>query len=201
MGRNETDDLAASQIFYPCMQCADIFFLKADICQLGMDQRKVNMLAREYCTEIKRKLKPIILSHAMLPGLLEGQEKMSKSDPNSAIFMEDTEQEVKTKLKKAFCPPAIVEGNPCIAYAHQIVMPWFKGFSVERPEQNGGNKTYTTREELEADYLSGALHPGDLKAALVKGINIILQPVRDHFKNDPDAKKLLDTVKKYKVTR
>jgi hypothetical protein len=22
------------------MQCADIFFLKADICQLGMDQRK-----------------------------------------------------------------------------------------------------------------------------------------------------------------
>jgi len=28
MGRNETDDLAASQIFYPCMQCADIFFLK-----------------------------------------------------------------------------------------------------------------------------------------------------------------------------
>ncbi|GHP03484.1 hypothetical protein PPROV_000223900 [Pycnococcus provasolii] len=201
MGRNETDDLAASQIFYPCMQCADIFFLKADICQLGMDQRKVNMLAREYCTEIKRKLKPIILSHAMLPGLLEGQEKMSKSDPNSAIFMEDTEQEVKTKLKKSFCPPAIVEGNPCIAYAHQIVMPWFKGFSVERPEQNGGNKTYTTREELEADYLSGALHPGDLKAALVKGINIILQPVRDHFKNDPDAKKLLDTVKKYKVTR
>ena len=23
------------------IQCADIFFLKADICQLGMDQRKV----------------------------------------------------------------------------------------------------------------------------------------------------------------
>ena len=43
--------------------------LKADICQLGMDQRKVNMLAREYCDDIKRKLKPVILSHAMLPGL------------------------------------------------------------------------------------------------------------------------------------
>lgn len=27
----------------------------------------------------------------MLPGLLKGQEKMSKSDPNSAIFMEDDE--------------------------------------------------------------------------------------------------------------
>lgn len=65
--------------------------MQADICQLGMDQRKVNVLAREYCDVIKRKNKPIILSHHMLPGLLEGQEKMSKSDPNSAIFMEDTE--------------------------------------------------------------------------------------------------------------
>ncbi|KAF5779777.1 putative tyrosine--tRNA ligase [Helianthus annuus] len=63
MGRNEQDELTATQIFYPCMQCADIFFLKADICQLGMDQRKVNVLAREYCDDIKRKNKPVILSH------------------------------------------------------------------------------------------------------------------------------------------
>lgn len=28
MGRSESDNLSASQIFYPCMQCADIFFLK-----------------------------------------------------------------------------------------------------------------------------------------------------------------------------
>jgi tyrosyl-tRNA synthetase len=46
MGRKDTEEMSASQIFYPCMQCADVFFLKADICQLGMDQRKVNMLAR-----------------------------------------------------------------------------------------------------------------------------------------------------------
>jgi len=31
MGRSEQDDLTAAQIFYPCMQCADIFFLKASI--------------------------------------------------------------------------------------------------------------------------------------------------------------------------
>ena len=39
--------------------------VQADICQLGMDQRKVNMLAREYCdaAEPKIKHKPIILSH------------------------------------------------------------------------------------------------------------------------------------------
>jgi hypothetical protein len=31
-----------------------------------MDQRKVNMLAREYCDDIKGKNKPIILSHRIL---------------------------------------------------------------------------------------------------------------------------------------
>ena len=46
MGRKENDDLSAAQILYPCMQCADIFFLKADVCQLGMDQRKVGS---SYC--------------------------------------------------------------------------------------------------------------------------------------------------------
>ncbi|PPD88202.1 hypothetical protein GOBAR_DD14862 [Gossypium barbadense] len=48
MGRSEQDELSAAQILYPCMQCADIFFLKADIFQLGMDQRKVNVLTREF---------------------------------------------------------------------------------------------------------------------------------------------------------
>ncbi|CAL1382546.1 unnamed protein product [Linum trigynum] len=195
MGRSEKDELTAAQILYPCMQCADIFFLKADICQLGTDQRKVNMLAREYCDDIKRKNKPIILSHHMLPGLQEGQEKMSKSDPSSAIYMEDSEGEVNVKIKKAFCPPKVVENNPCLEYIKYIVLPWFNEFKVERAPQNGGDKTFTTIEDLEADYASGALHPGDLKPSLSKALNRILQPVRDHFANNAKAKDLVKRVK------
>uniref|UniRef100_A0A0E0EHV7 tyrosine--tRNA ligase n=1 Tax=Oryza meridionalis TaxID=40149 RepID=A0A0E0EHV7_9ORYZ len=199
MGRNDSDELTAAQIFYPCMQCADIFFLKADICQLGMDQRKVNMLAREYCDDIKRRNKPIILSHHMLPGFKEGQEKMSKSDPSSAIFMED--DEVNLKIKQAFCPPNIVDGNPCLEYIKYIVFPWFETFEVVRKEENGGNKTFANMNELIADYESGALHPADVKPALAKAINQILQPIRDHFKNNSEAKVLLNTVKNYKVKK
>lgn len=106
------------------MQCADIFFLKADICQLGMDQRKVNMLAREYCDAIKRKNKPVVLSHPMLMGLKQGQEKMSKSDPESAIWMEDSAEEVRLKVKKAYCPPGEVAGNPCLQYVRFVALPW-----------------------------------------------------------------------------
>lgn len=55
MGRSEDADLSVGQYFYPCMQCTDILFLNADICSLGLDQRKVNMLNREYCDDIKLK--------------------------------------------------------------------------------------------------------------------------------------------------
>jgi tyrosyl-tRNA synthetase len=137
----------------------------------------------------------------MLPGLLAGQEKMSKSDPNSAIFMEDDEAEVKKKIKQAFCPPQEVAGNPCVEYVQYIVLPWFGEFEIQRDEKNGGNKTYKDIEELKKDFTEGALHPADLKPALSTGLNKILQPVRDHFKNDPKAKELLKTVKSYKVTR
>jgi tyrosyl-tRNA synthetase len=52
------------------------------------------MLAKEYCDCIKKKDKPVIISHHMLMGMKEGQSKMSKSDPNSAIFMEDSRADV-----------------------------------------------------------------------------------------------------------
>ncbi|AQK41638.1 Tyrosyl-tRNA synthetase [Zea mays] len=162
MGRSDQDDLTAAQIFYPCMQCADIFFLKASI----------------YRT---------IAFHDMLPGFKEGQEKMSKSDPSSAIFMEDDEAQVNVKIKQAFCPPKIVEGNPCLEYIKYIVFPWF-------------GRTFTSMDELISDYETGALHPADVKPALAKAINEILQPVRDHFNNNNEAKVLLNTVKKYRVT-
>lgn len=65
---------------------------------------------------------------------------MSKSDPNSAIFMEDTEADVNAKIKKAFCPPMEIQGNPCIAYIKHIVIPWFGSFTIKRSEENGGDK-------------------------------------------------------------
>ena len=40
MGRGEAG-LSAAQMLYPLMQCTDVFFLRADVCQLGVDQRKV----------------------------------------------------------------------------------------------------------------------------------------------------------------
>ncbi|TFJ83657.1 hypothetical protein NSK_004761 [Nannochloropsis salina CCMP1776] len=199
MGRKDTEEMSAAQIMYPCMQCADVFFLKADICQLGLDQRKVNMLAREYCDSVKIKFKPVIISHHMLMGLKEGQEKMSKSDPDSAIFMEDSEADLKRKIKKAFCPPEVIEGNPIVDYVKHIIFGYYGKIVIEF--QGDVRKEYVDYEEFEADYKSGKIHPGDLKPAVTMALNSILEPVRKHFESDPVAKKLLEQVKKYKTTR
>lgn len=138
MGKKESDHLRVSQLIYPCMQCTDIFFLDVDVCQLGIDQRKVNMLALEMADPAADK--PIIVSHAMMSGLIEGQEKMSKSNPDSAIFMEDSAEEVTRKIKKAYCPPGVLEANPVLDYCKNIVFGVRDSLTILRSNENGGNK-------------------------------------------------------------
>jgi tyrosyl-tRNA synthetase len=59
---------------------------------------------------------------------------------------------------------------------------------------------YTDYATMEADYISGRVHPGDLKASVTDALNNILEPVRQHF-SQGEAKALLEKVKKFQVTR
>lgn len=120
---------------------------------------------------------------------------MSKSDPNSAIFMEDTREDVIRKIKKGYCPEKIVEENPILDYCKYILFPALGELTVKREEKNGGTVSYKTYVKLEEDYIKADLHPNDLKPTVSAAINDLLQPVRDHFSNDPYAKKLLETIK------
>lgn len=201
MGRNDKENLYAAQIMYPCMQCADIFFLKADICQLGQDQRKVNVLAREYCDDIGKKDKPVIVSHHMIPGLTQDSQKMSKSVVDSAIFMEDSEEEVNRKIKKAFCPDKELANNPIIDYCKHIIFPALNGMLLVRPEKWGGNVNYDNYETLEKDFVEGKISAADLKPSVALALNQLIEPVRQHFKNDPYARRLLELVRSFQVTR
>ncbi len=237
MGREESMDLTAAQIIYPCMQCADIFLLGAKITQLGMDQRKVNMLAREIGPMLGY-WKPVVVSHHMLMGLQKpsGQDvilsgakdpensstrndkisrtialKMSKSHPDSAIFMTDTREDIKRKISKAWAPEGEIKENPVLEYCKYIIFPALEDasdfglstsdFKVERPEKFGGNLEIKSYEELEKLYADKSLHPMDLKQTVIKLLDELLQPVRKHFEENAEAKKLLETVKSYQVTR
>ncbi|KAH7474921.1 Tyrosine--tRNA ligase 2, cytoplasmic [Phytophthora ramorum] len=200
MGRKEKEGMQAAQILYPLMQCADIFNLKADICQLGIDQRKINMLARDYCDQAKIRFKPVILSHHMLMGLKEGQEKMSKSDPESAIFMEDAADDVSRKIEKAFCPEGVVEANPILDYLKHIICPRYAATGVTVKQVDGTEKTFVAYQELEDAFVARQVNGADLKTALTKYLNEILEPVREHFSKG-EAKELLAKVRSFRITR
>lgn len=210
MGRSQTDSLQASQILYPLMQAADIFYLKADICQLGLDQRKVNMLAREVASNLGIRHKPVAIHHHMLMGLGKPPDedldeidkkvarKMSKSDPDSAIFMLDGPTDVKRKIRKAWCPPREVDANPVLEYVKYIIFEKREKLAIKRPAKYGGDVTYQSYREVEAAYENGSLSPIDLKNAVVTVLNELLQPVRDHFEQDAEARALAKFVHQQK---
>jgi tyrosyl-tRNA synthetase len=133
---------------------------------------------------------------------------MSKSNPDSAIFMTDTTDEVKRKFSKAFCPEKQVEDNPVLEYCKHIVFNRDAvtgnpdvSVTLERPEKFGGNRTFASYAELEAAYVAGEVHPMDLKGMTAKYIDALLEPVRQHFATDARAGALRDAVRSYQITK
>ena len=218
MGREDSaEKLTAAQIMYPCMQIADIFKLGAKITQLGMDQRKVNMLAREIGPMLGY-WKPVVVSHHMLIGLGKPpsestdtatrtvENKMSKSNPDSAIFMTDTSEDIKRKINKAYCLEGDIKENPSLEYYKYIIFESFDRLGInevkiERPEKFGGKISFKTYEELEKTFSEKKVHPMDIKATLSKLLDQLIEPVRRHFEENPEAKKLLEQVRSFQITR
>ena len=119
MGRKEGEAVNFAQLIYPPMQVADIFFQKLNIAHAGLDQRKAHVIAREVAENLKisplinkqnQKIKPIAIHHHLILGLkkplmwpvpkenlqeLWSSMKMSKSIPDSAIFITDSPEEIK----------------------------------------------------------------------------------------------------------
>jgi len=215
-GRTTKESIQTAQLFYPMMQVADIFWLDVDICQLGVDQRRANILAREIADKLKWK-KPVAVHHHMLIGLqgrkeLEGfdengamdaeiSSKMSKSKPETSIFVHDSTEDIMRKVNSAYCPPKVLEGNALIEYSRYIVFRKQKLLRIERPEKYGGNVEFFTPDELEKAYVGGALHPADLKRGVGEALDGIVSPIREHFVKDPHARKLYEAVKAAETTR
>lgn len=168
------DNPMVSQMVYPLMQAVDIAKLGVDVAVGGIDQRKIHMLAREGLPGLGCK-PPICIHTPILVGL--NGKKMSSSSDNF-ISMDDSEDIVFKKLKKAFCPEGDIVDNPVLALFKYHIMPRFEEITIERPEKFGGDLHYRTYEEIENDFELKNLHPMDLKGGAADYINRILDPVR-----------------------
>lgn len=198
MGKEAGNDVEVATLLYPAMQVADIFYQNIDIAHASMDQRKAHVVMRDVADKIHPRLrqgsgeqrKPIAVHHPLIDSLT-GESKMSKSKPDSAVFIHDSAEDIQRKIQKAFCEEKNVEKNPILNWAKNLLF-WNRSgeFTIEREEKFGGNISFASYEELQAAFAAGDVHPMDLKAAVAKEIIELLAPAREHFaREDVAAKK------------
>ena len=212
-------DLA--KLLYPPMQAVDIHSLDLDIVHSGMDQRKIHMLVRDIFPKMKWKVPVAVhhgllpgLKIADVTvecaecGYVFGPEekgpcpkghqgkhtiigKMSKSDPNSGVFIHNTDDEIKKKISKAWCEEANIQNNPLLEIARTIVFHEFDEMNVERPEKFGGNISYTDYNQLETDFVEKKLHPGDLKQTVGSYLVKIISPIREKLNLSEELQEII----------
>lgn len=224
MGRQEGGKVDFAKLIYPPMQVADIFVQGINMPQAGIDQRKAQVIGRDVAEKLTFKplkdnngniIKPSAVHHHLILGLGQPPEwpltkekmqelwstlKMSKSKPDTCVFIHDSPEEIRRKMKKAFCPEGEIEFNPVLDWCKSLVFPIQKEISIERPEKFGGNINYETYEQLEKDFIEKRLHPMDLKNGVAEAIINILEPARVHFEK-PEIKEMLDEMEQLIITR
>lgn len=226
-GKKEGEFSKYSLLRYPIMQVADAFYLQAHIVHAGLDQRKCHVLMREVAPKLEsefalkigeKQIAPIAIHEKLLLSLgisakdvekrmtneLSEELKMSKSKPDSAIWIHDSLDEIERKLRKAYCPMP-TEGqsmeekieeqsfNPILNWLEYLIFPAGKLVQINRPEKFGGNKTYTQFNEIYTDYLEGNLHPLDLKNGVASTLAEWFAPIRKWVEQNPEG---LELVKK-----
>lgn len=122
--------------------------------------------------------------------------KMSKSKPETAIFMTDTREEILEKFRNAYCPES-EDDNPVLEYAKYIVFQRFNEIIIERPIKFGGLLKVKNYDELKKLYINKKIHPLDLKNTIADYIDKLIEPVREHFVKNKAAAKLLKQVKSF----
>lgn len=194
------DSDCIGKIAFPAVQAAPsfsssfphIFNNKKDVpCLIpcAIDQDPYFRMTRDVAPRMNC-LKPALLHSTFFPALQGAQTKMSASDPNSSIFLTDTDKQIKNKVNK---------------YAFSG-----GGATVEEHKEKGGNcdvdvsyqyLTFFMEDDerlakIKKDYTSGELLTGYLKKELIE---ILQKMISEHRKRRVDVTD--DVVKQFMTPR
>jgi tryptophanyl-tRNA synthetase len=167
------------QIFYTSMQSVPAFLpsvLKGKnipcLVPMGIDQDPHFRVARDILPKLGY-LKPAALHTKLLPGLTSpGTTKMSASDPNSAIYTNETPKQVRTKVMKyAYSGGAVSVEEHRAKGGDPDVDASYRWLSLFEPDDKKVAK-------IGEEYRSGKLLSGELKQLFVDHINAFLEKHR-----------------------
>lgn len=158
-----------AQILLP--QLSEFGGKKETLIPVGIDQHPYLLLSRDIAKKTKFTL-PSELVFKFQPSLKNPVEKMSGSKPDTAIYLNDTEDLIKAKIAKAYT------GSVSLLSVHKElgavpeVCPVFNLLNYHCADNNLVNDTYEK-------YRTGKISGGELKALVT---DFVVATVKDHQK-------------------
>ncbi len=165
-------DMTYGFLGYPVSQTADIAIFKAHLVPVGEDQIPHLELARKIVRRFNDLYQPVLIEPDTLVGDvprlvgLDGKAKMSKS-LNNAIFLADSPETLKSKIRSAVTDPARIRKNDP---GHPDICTIFQYQQVFNPAEV---------EEIEVNCRQGSIGCADCKNVLFNQLNELLTPMRE----------------------
>ncbi|KAI4244908.1 MAG: hypothetical protein L6R40_002814 [Gallowayella cf. fulva] len=183
-GFNKSNNIA--EFSFPAMQSATAFATSFPFI-FGTEVKKVSKVPClipcaidqdpyfRQCRDIAPKMgyqKPAIIHSVFLPSLRGSESKMSASEPDSSIFLSDTDNQIKRKVGKAFSGGQdTAEEHRKIGGRTAVDVPFqYLTFFMEDDEE---------LERIRVEYEAGKMQSGEMKMACTKELQAYVSGFRE----------------------
>lgn len=175
--RQHPENVNAGLLTYPVLQAADIILHRAVYVPVGKDQEQHLEMARNFANRFNHRYgkvfpEPYAFNFGQelikVPSL-DGKGKMSKSENvNATIYLADSDDEIRNKIKKAKTDQGPAEPNsPKPDYIENI----FLLMKLVSPPE--------AVQKFEADYDNCTIRYGDMKKQLGEDMVNFIRPIRE----------------------
>lgn len=190
--KRQQENINAGLFTYPTLMAADIILYDTEVVPVGEDQDQhlelARTLARKFNSRFGETFKEPKALHTQAPRIMDlrtPEKKMSKSDPQGCLFLDDSPEEIKAKIQRAETDShASIEfdprGRPGMSNL-LLIYSELSGAPKEKLVQEFKGKGYaefkTKLGEFIADHFAGFRKkkvelmktPAELKTALASG--------------------------------
>lgn len=175
--RQHPENINAGLLTYPVLQAADILLQRAALVPVGRDQEQHLEMSRNFANRFNHRYgdvfpEPYAFNFGeqlvKVPSL-DGAGKMSKSEnQNATIFLSDTDDQIRAKLKKAKTDQGPAAPNTAMPDYIENIFNLMK--LVSTPDVSA---------KFEADYQKAEIRYGDLKKQLGEDMVKFISPIRE----------------------
>ena len=177
----DAENAKISQVIYPLMQIEDVKALKVNFVLAGTDQRKIYMLGKDVGKKVGLQ-DAVYLYTPLIPSLKGAEGKMSSSVKESFISIRDKKEDIKKKIRGAYCKVGDIKNNSVLAITRLVVFPKFEKVTIKRDKKFGEDLIFEDYAALEKAFESGKLHALDLKDSVADYLEEIIAPIRKSWK-------------------